>query len=91
MFLLIGIFFISEFSVLPACDDMQDLCLAINTQNVTTSSASRLLPMFMVGQMLQGIGFSPAYSVGCAFIDDNASREDTAFYIGMQATLGLLI
>ncbi|XP_076441739.1 solute carrier organic anion transporter family member 4A1-like [Babylonia areolata] len=53
-------------------------------------SASSLFPMFIVGQALQGIGFTPAFTCGFAYIDDHARSEHTAGYIGITYAITAL-
>ncbi|KAL8620027.1 hypothetical protein ACOMHN_015309 [Nucella lapillus] len=53
-------------------------------------SATRLYPLFLLGQALQGIGFTPAFTCGFAYIDDHATSEHTAVYIGITYAITAL-
>ena len=46
------------------------------------TGSSSYLYVFMLGQAIHGIGFTPMFTLGTAFVDDNAKTESTAVYIG---------
>ena len=49
---------------------------------VRDGSAGVYLYVFMLGQALHGIGFTPMFTLGTAFIDDSAKTDSTAVYLG---------
>ena len=49
---------------------------------VQDGSAGVFLYVFMLGQAIHGVGFTPMFTLGTAFVDDNAKTESTAVYLG---------
>ncbi|XP_053378274.1 solute carrier organic anion transporter family member 4A1-like [Mercenaria mercenaria] len=47
------------------------------------SSSSSYLYLFMLGQAIHGIGFTPMFTLGTAYVDDNAKSESTAVHLGI--------
>ena len=70
----------------PSDTDMSTTCRANRTSScereISQGSASRFLPVFMAGQAIQGIGFTPVFTCGFAYIDDHATSDKTAVYLG---------
>ncbi|XP_067682433.1 solute carrier organic anion transporter family member 4C1-like [Haliotis asinina] len=63
-----------------------------NLQNSTSGSGpassgdsglSHYLGVFMIAQMIHGVGFTPMLSLGTAYIDENAEPAKAAVYVGM--------
>ena len=71
------IFSIGETSnVSYVCDpDRVNSCVKDGSSNV-------YLYVFMLGQAIHGVGFTPMFTLGTAYIDDNAKTESTAVYLG---------
>jgi hypothetical protein len=38
----------------------------------------------MFGQAVHGIGFTPMFTLGTAYVDDNSKSESTAVYLGLS-------
>ncbi|XP_021361731.1 solute carrier organic anion transporter family member 4A1-like [Mizuhopecten yessoensis] len=49
----------------------------------TSGETSGFLYIFMLAQFVHGIGFTPFFTLGTAYVDDNAKTESTAIYLGM--------
>lgn len=47
-----------------------------------TQSGSNYLYVFMLAQFVHGIGFTPMFTLGTAYVDDNAPSTSTALYLG---------
>lgn len=47
-----------------------------------TQSGSSYLYVFMLAQFVHGIGFTPMFTLGTAYVDDNAPSTSTALYLG---------
>lgn len=63
----------------------------MNVMNVSFSiaecektAASSLWIYVFLGNMIRGIGETPVMPLGLSYLDDFASEENTAFYIGMK-------
>lgn len=48
-----------------------------------TQSGSNYLYVFMLAQFVHGIGFTPMFTLGTAYVDDNAPSTSTALYLGL--------
>lgn len=48
-----------------------------------TQSGSSYLYVFMLAQFVHGIGFTPMFTLGTAYVDDNAPSTSTALYLGI--------
>nr|XP_022335253.1 solute carrier organic anion transporter family member 4A1-like isoform X3 [Crassostrea virginica]XP_022335254.1 solute carrier organic anion transporter family member 4A1-like isoform X3 [Crassostrea virginica] len=48
-----------------------------------TQSGSSYLYVFMLAQFVHGIGFTPMFTLGTAYVDDNAPSTSTAVYLGL--------
>lgn len=48
----------------------------------TKSSLSNYLYVFILGQLLLGVGGTPLYTLGTAFIDDSVPKHTSSLYIG---------
>ena len=49
--------------------------------NQQSSGVSGYLYVFMLAQFVHGIGFTPFFTLGSAYIDDNAKTDSTAVYL----------
>ncbi|KAK3093809.1 hypothetical protein FSP39_020494, partial [Pinctada imbricata] len=59
------------------------VCDVNNVETCTTRSGSGMLYVFMLAQFVHGIGFTPMFTLGTAYVDDNAPTESTALYLGL--------
>ncbi|NXY71031.1 SO4C1 protein, partial [Glareola pratincola] len=61
------------------------------TCNVSTkSSLPNYLYVFILGQLLLGVGGTPLYTLGTAFIDDSVPKHKSSLYIGIGYAMSLL-
>ena len=51
---------------------------------------SRYLALFVVAQLLHGAGACPMWILGVTYMDDNLSREESSFYIGIYYSFAIL-
>ncbi|XP_063996561.1 solute carrier organic anion transporter family member 4C1 [Pogoniulus pusillus] len=56
----------------------------------TKSSLSNYLYVFILGQLLLGVGGTPLYTLGTAFIDDSVPKHKSSLYIGFGYAMSLL-
>ncbi|NXC39499.1 SO4C1 protein, partial [Penelope pileata] len=56
----------------------------------TKSSLSNYLYVFILGQLLLGVGGTPLYTLGTAFIDDSVPKHKSCLYIGIGYAMSLL-
>ncbi|NXP50964.1 SO4C1 protein, partial [Heliornis fulica] len=56
----------------------------------TKSSLSNYLYVFVLGQLLLGVGGTPLYTLGTAFIDDSVPKHKSSLYIGIGYAMSLL-
>ncbi|NXU76948.1 SO4C1 protein, partial [Oreotrochilus melanogaster] len=56
----------------------------------TRSSLSSYLYVFILGQLLLGIGGTPLYTLGTAFIDDSVPKNKSSIYIGIGYAMSLM-
>ncbi|XP_033734178.1 solute carrier organic anion transporter family member 4A1-like isoform X2 [Pecten maximus] len=49
----------------------------------TSGETSVFLYVFMLAQFVHGVGFTPFFTLGTAYVDDNAKTESTAIYLGL--------
>lgn len=52
----------------------------------TDDDASYLNPYFLIfllGQTLHGVGATPLFSIGTAYLDENVSQKASPVYLGM--------
>ncbi|NXG57587.1 SO4C1 protein, partial [Hemiprocne comata] len=56
----------------------------------TKSSLPNYLYIFILGQLLLGIGGTPLYTLGTAFIDDCVPKHKSSLYIGIGYAMSLL-
>ncbi|XP_004586346.2 solute carrier organic anion transporter family member 4C1 [Ochotona princeps] len=71
----------------------KDTCLTARNSTSCTSSASSLsnyLYVFILGQLLLGMGGTPLYTLGTAFIDDSAPTHTASLYIGIGYSMSIL-
>ncbi|KAM6229885.1 solute carrier organic anion transporter family member 4C1 [Porphyrio hochstetteri] len=76
---------------------LEDTCQISGTSSAnftcsasTKSSLSNYLYVFILGQLLLGIGGTPLYTLGTAFIDDSVPRHKSSLYIGIGYAMSLL-
>ncbi|XP_010165827.1 solute carrier organic anion transporter family member 4C1, partial [Antrostomus carolinensis] len=61
------------------------------TCNATSkSSLPNYLYVFILGQLLLGVGGTPLYTLGTAFIDDSVPKHKSSIYIGIGYAMSLL-
>ncbi|KAM9587288.1 solute carrier organic anion transporter family member 4C1 isoform 3-T4 [Morphnus guianensis] len=56
----------------------------------TKSSLPNYLYIFILGQLLLGVGGTPLYTLGTAFIDDSVPKHKSSLYIGIGYAMSLL-
>ncbi|NWW81902.1 SO4C1 protein, partial [Climacteris rufus] len=56
----------------------------------TKSSLHKYLYVFILGQLLLGVGGTPLYTLGTAFIDDSVPKHKSSLYIGIGYAMSLL-
>ncbi|XP_078070846.1 solute carrier organic anion transporter family member 4C1-like [Mustelus asterias] len=56
----------------------------------TRSKSSIFLFVFLLGQLLHGVGGTPLYTLGTAHIDDSVSNEKSSLYIGIGNGMSVL-
>ncbi|NXP19485.1 SO4C1 protein, partial [Scytalopus superciliaris] len=78
-------------------DKLDDTCQNSETTstNVTCNASSKsslqnYLYVFMLGQLLLGVGGTPLFTLGTAFIDDSVSKHKSSIYIGIGYAMSLL-
>ncbi|KAM9507561.1 solute carrier organic anion transporter family member 4C1 isoform 2-T2 [Guaruba guarouba] len=54
------------------------------------SSLSSYLYVFILGQLMLGVGGTPLYTLGTAFIDDSVAKHKSSLYIGIGYAMSLL-
>ncbi|XP_069736525.1 solute carrier organic anion transporter family member 4C1 [Phaenicophaeus curvirostris] len=76
---------------------LEDTCQIPGTSstNFTCSASSKsslhkYLPVFMLGQLLLGVGGTPLYTLGTSFIDDSVPKHKSSLYIGIAYAMSLL-
>ncbi|XP_023564382.1 solute carrier organic anion transporter family member 4C1 [Octodon degus] len=69
----------------------EDTCLARNSTSCTSSrsSLSNYLYIFILGQLLLGVGGTPLYTLGTAFIDESVPTHKASLYIGIGYSMSL--
>ncbi|XP_037980759.1 solute carrier organic anion transporter family member 4C1 isoform X3 [Motacilla alba alba] len=75
----------------------QDICQTAETTFAnatcsasTNSSLRKYLYVFILGQLLLGVGGTPLYTLGTAFIDDSVPKHKSSLYIGVGYAMSLL-
>ncbi|CAG2204508.1 SLCO4A [Mytilus edulis] len=78
-----------------------NLCSTSNTTSSCSSDVDDIkeyfkayYALFIVGQMLLGIGAVPMFTIGLSYIDENCKQKLTSFYIGLtfcSAAVGVAI
>lgn len=53
-----------------------------NTCTAPSQTTNGFLYVLMLAQFVHGIGFTPVFTLGTAYVDDNARSESTAVYLG---------
>uniref|UniRef100_A0A8C5M0G3 Solute carrier organic anion transporter family member n=1 Tax=Leptobrachium leishanense TaxID=445787 RepID=A0A8C5M0G3_9ANUR len=74
-----------------------EICLSPETNstlipctNNKQSSLSNFLYVFMLGQLLMGVGGTPLYTLGTAFFDDSLPTHKSSLYIGISQGMSVL-
>ncbi|XP_027752513.1 solute carrier organic anion transporter family member 4C1 [Empidonax traillii] len=75
----------------------EDTCQAPEAMsaNVTCNASTKSLHhkymyVFILGQLLLGVGGTPLYTLGTAFIDDSVPKHKSSLYIGIAYAMSLL-
>ncbi|XP_065406322.1 solute carrier organic anion transporter family member 4C1 isoform X2 [Chrysemys picta bellii] len=86
--------YLSAYSLLAV---FQDTCQVSGTSNANftcntskESSLSNYLYVFILAQLLLGVGGTPLYTLGTAFIDDSVPKHKSSLYIGIGYAMSLL-
>ncbi|NXU16072.1 SO4C1 protein, partial [Pardalotus punctatus] len=76
---------------------LEDMCQTAETSFAnatcsasTNSSLHNYLYVFILGQLLLGVGGTPLYTLGTAFIDDSVPKHKSSLYIGIGYAMSLL-
>ncbi|XP_066238004.1 solute carrier organic anion transporter family member 4C1 isoform X1 [Saccopteryx leptura] len=72
---------------------VEDTCVIARNRTSCTSSSSSLsnyLYVFILGQLLLGMGGTPLYTLGTAFIDDSVPTHKSSLYIGIGYSMSIL-
>ncbi|XP_067885866.1 solute carrier organic anion transporter family member 4C1-like isoform X2 [Heterodontus francisci] len=80
---LLGI--IQDTCALPNSNSSIPACIASASPKSTT-----FLFVFLLGQLLHGVGGTPLYTLGTAYIDDSVSNEKSSLYIGIGSGMSVL-
>ncbi|KAK7869819.1 hypothetical protein R5R35_008040 [Gryllus longicercus] len=51
---------------------------------------SRYMWVFLLGQLLHGVGASPLYTLGVTFIDENVTKKMSSVYLGIYYTMAII-
>ncbi|XP_051875899.1 solute carrier organic anion transporter family member 4C1-like isoform X2 [Pristis pectinata] len=77
--------------------EMRDICVPSNgnstTQACNTSTAAKdtsFFLLFFLGQLLHGVGGTPLYTLGTAYLDDSVPDDKTSLYIGIGNAMSVL-
>ncbi|XP_074063007.1 solute carrier organic anion transporter family member 4C1-like [Macrotis lagotis] len=71
----------------------EDTCPAAGNITICRDSTSKLssyLYVFILGQLLLGVGGTPLYTLGTAFIDDSVPTHKSSLYIGIGFSMSVL-
>ncbi|XP_044878265.1 solute carrier organic anion transporter family member 4C1-like isoform X2 [Mauremys mutica] len=86
--------YLSAYSLLAV---FQDTCQVSGTSSANftcntskESSLSNYLYVFILAQLLLGVGGTPLYTLGTAFIDDSVPKHKSSLYIGIGYAMSLL-
>ncbi|XP_048259145.1 solute carrier organic anion transporter family member 4C1-like [Haliotis rufescens] len=52
------------------------------SETISQSKSSPLYALFLIGQMLLGVGACPLFTIGLTYIDENTTTKMTSFYTG---------
>lgn len=73
---------------------MRDTCGFSNGnstgEDCNSSKASNFLFLFLLGQLLHGVGGTPLYTLGTAYLDDSVPNDKTSLYIGIGSGMSVL-
>ena len=74
----------------PTISQKSDLCLHNSTQGTNTLTAQKCrssewyyIFVFVLGQLLIGIGASPTYNLASSCVDENVSRKNSGMYLAI--------
>lgn len=65
-----------------------DFC-DVDSPDAGRSHLSNYLYVFLLGQLLHGVGASPFYTLGCTYLDENVSTKMSSVYIGIYYTMAV--
>ncbi|XP_056393508.1 solute carrier organic anion transporter family member 4C1-like [Hyla sarda] len=65
------------------CEQSRNSSSSVNCIDKTGSSLSNYLYVFVLGQLLMGVGGTPLYTLGTAFFDDSLPTHKSSLYIGI--------
>ncbi|XP_051850254.1 solute carrier organic anion transporter family member 4C1-like [Antechinus flavipes] len=71
----------------------EDTCPAMGNTTSCRDSSSKLssyLYVFILGQLFLGVGGTPLYTLGTAFIDDSVATHKSSLYIGIGFSMSVL-
>ncbi|XP_059500706.1 solute carrier organic anion transporter family member 4C1-like isoform X2 [Stegostoma tigrinum] len=77
-------------SVVDTCATLHSNASRLTCDPSTASKSSNFLFVFLLGQLLHGVGGTPLYTLGTAHIDDSVSTEKSSLYIGIGTGMSVL-
>ncbi|XP_069748469.1 solute carrier organic anion transporter family member 4C1-like isoform X2 [Narcine bancroftii] len=74
---------------------IRDICVPSNGNSTTqacnsATKSSNFLYLFFLGQLLHGVGGTPLYTLGTAYIDDCVPNDKTSLYVGIGTGMSVL-
>ncbi|NXX98953.1 SO4C1 protein, partial [Centropus bengalensis] len=88
-YLLHGKYFLS-LSLSDTCQVPGTSSTNFTCSTSTKSSLHNYLYIFILGQLLLGVGGTPLYTLGTTFIDDSVPKHKSSLYIGIGYAMSLL-
>ncbi|XP_067839009.1 solute carrier organic anion transporter family member 4C1-like [Heptranchias perlo] len=77
--------------------EIRDTCILPNSNSSTPTcnpstaiESSTFLFVFLLGQLLHGVGGTPLYTLGITFIDESVSHDKSSLYIGIGNGMSVL-
>lgn len=61
----------------------------LDPAETSTTSLNNYKYLFLLGQLLHGVGASPFYTLGCTYLDENVSTKMSSVYIGIYYTMAV--
>ncbi|XP_019400010.1 PREDICTED: solute carrier organic anion transporter family member 1C1-like isoform X1 [Crocodylus porosus] len=77
-------------SLHPSASDDMEAAEELKESECKKTANSYLWMFVLMGNLLRGIGEAPVIPLGISYIDDFAKEENSAFYIGMVRTTGMV-